>query len=61
MKRSMNDLICMYFEKGRLHHADLAETLQAFYLARAELRSEDRDECIEHLKRIGKYQDEYDW
>ena len=53
-KLAMNGLID-YFEDGLLHHGDLAETLQAFYLARAELRSEDRDEYIEHLKRIGKY------
>ena len=43
------------FDDGLLHHGDLAEPLQAFYCSRAELRSEDRDEYIEHLKRIGKY------
>ena len=54
-KLSLRNLI-IYFEDGLLHHGDLAETLQAFYLARAELRSEDRDGYIEHLERIGKYE-----
>ena len=53
---SMNSLITC-FEDGLLHHGDLAETLQAMYLARSEMKSEDRDEYIRHLKRIGKYEE----
>ena len=48
------------FEKNLLHHADLAETLQAFYLARAELRSENRDQYIAFLKRTGEYEERFD-
>ena len=48
------------FEKGLLHHGDLAETLQAYYLARAELKSNGRDQYIKHLKNTGKYKEEYD-
>ena len=57
---SMDTLIIVCFEKGWLRHADLAETLQAMYRARAELRSEDRDEYIAHLKWTGKYKAEYE-
>ena len=56
---SMESLI-ICFEKGFLHHADLAETLQAFYRARAEMKSNDRDEYIEHLKKTGEYEAEYE-
>ena len=42
------------------HHGDLAETLQAMYRARAEMKSEDRDQYIEYLKRTGEYEAEYD-
>ena len=56
----MDTLIIVCFEKGWLRHADLAETLQAMYRARAELRSEDRDEYIAHLKWTGKYKAEYE-
>ena len=48
------------FELGLLHHGDLAETLQAFYLARAEMRSEDRDQYIAYLKRTGEYEEIFD-
>ena len=48
------------FRDGFLHHDDLAETLQAFYRSRAEMRSEDRDRYIEHLKMIGEYHDYFD-
>ena len=48
------------FEKSLLHHGDLAETLQAFYLARAELRSENRDQYIAYLKRTGEYEERFD-
>jgi len=58
-KGSMKDLI-KCFEDGLLRHGDLAETLQAFYRSRGEMRSEDRDQFIEHLKRIGEYREEYD-
>ena len=59
MRVSMEGLIeC--FEDGLLHHADLVETLQAFYPARAELWSEDRDQYIAYLKRTGEYEEESD-
>jgi len=48
------------FEKGLLRHGDLAETLQAMYRARAEMKSADRDAYIEYLKRTGEYKKEYD-
>ena len=48
------------FEDGVLHHCDLAETLKAFYRARAEMRSEDRDEYMAHLKMTGEYKEEYE-
>jgi hypothetical protein len=51
-------LIC--FEHGLLHHGDLAETLQAFYLARAGMKSKGRDEYIAHLKTTGEYKQEYE-
>ena len=55
---SMDNLIeC--FENGDLHHSDLAETLQAMYLAKAELNSEGRDEYIKHLKKTGEYDKDY--
>ena len=59
VKHSVGGLIAC-FEKGFLHHGDLAETLQAFYCASAEMKSEDRDEYIKHLKTTGKYKEEYD-
>jgi len=49
-----------FFERGLLYHNDLAETLQALYLARAELKSEDRDKHIEYLKKTGRYINGYD-
>jgi len=54
-RSSMEALIMDYFEKGLLHHADLAETLQVMYRARADLKSEDRDKYIEYLKLTGEY------
>ena len=57
---SIEQLI-MCFEGGLLHHADLAETMQAYYLARDEMRSGDRKQYIEHLKKTGKYEAEFDW
>ena len=57
-KHSVGGLIAC-FEDGFLHHADLAETLQAFYRARAEMKSEDRGKYIKHLKRTGEYREEY--
>ena len=48
------------FEEGALHHGDLAETMQSFYRARDELKSEDRDQYIAHLKRTGEYEAEID-
>ena len=49
------------FEDGLLHHADLAETLQSMYVARAEMRSKDRDMYIAHLKSTGAYNEEYEY
>jgi len=48
------------FENGLLQHGDLAETLQAKYAARAEMKSDDRDEYIKYLKITGEYKAEYD-
>ena len=53
-------LLIVCFEDGFLRHGDLAETLQAMYLARAEMKSGERDEYIKHLKMIGEYKEEYD-
>ena len=54
LKTSMGALIeC--FEDGFLHHADLAESLQTFYRARAEMKSKGRDRYIKHLKMTGAY------
>ena len=58
-KDSMEALID-YFEYGLLRHGDLAKTVQAFYLARDEIMSEDRNQYIAHLKRTGKYREGYD-
>ena len=58
-KKSMEALI-VCFEDGFLHHADLAESLQVFYRARAEMKSDDRDTHIKHLKMIVEYEAEYD-
>ena len=44
---------------GFILHADLSETLKAFYGARAEMRSDKRDEYFQHLKRTGEYKEEY--
>jgi len=49
------------FEVGLLYHGDLAETVQAFYLARAELWTEDRNQYIEYLKKTGKYKEAYNY
>ena len=48
------------FEDGFLYHEDLSETLQAFYRSRSEMKSEDRDHWIKHLKETGEYTDEHD-
>ena len=58
-KKSMGALIT-YFERGVLHHGDLAETLQSAYRARAEMKSKDRDQFIDHLKMKGENVAEYD-
>ena len=57
---SMGALI-QCFEDGFLQHQYLAETLLAFYRSSAEMRSEDRDIFIKHLKRIGEYKEEYEY
>ena len=56
----MEGLIGFFFEKGLIHHGDLAETVQAFYLAKTEMKSEDRDQHIQHLKMTGRYLAEYE-
>ena len=56
---SMENLIAG-FENGFLHHGDLAETLQAMYRSKAEMKSDDRNKYIQHLKTTGKYKQEYD-
>ena len=60
MRRSMGALIDC-FEDGLLRHGDLAETLQVFYRARAELKSDDRDQYIKHLKKTGEYKEHHDY
>ena len=57
-RKSMESLI-VFFDVGFLHHGDLAETLQAYYRARGEMKSEDRDKYIAHLKTTGEYEEEY--
>lgn len=57
--RSMGAVIGR-FEDGLLQHEDLAESLRAFYLARAEMRSDDRMQYIARLKETGEYEAEYD-
>ena len=56
--RSMGAVIGR-FEDGLLQHEDLAESLRAFYLARAEMRSDDRMQYIARLKKTGEYEAEY--
>ena len=60
LRSSIKGLIQYGFEDGFLQHGDLAETLQAFYWARAEMKSEGRDDWIAYLKRNGEYSAEYD-
>jgi len=57
---SMGTLMTCFFINGFLRHRDLAETLQAMYLARAEEKSEHRDEYNKLLKETGEYNDPYD-
>ena len=57
---SSMEILILCFEDGLLRHGDLAETLQAFYFARAEMRSDDRDSYIEYLKMTGVYKEEYE-
>ena len=58
-KMSMETLI-LCFETGFLHHGDLAESIRAFYCARAEMKSKDRDQWVKYLKETGRYNEEYD-
>ena len=57
LRGSMKPLISS-FQNGWLHHRDLAETLQAMYCARSEMKSESRNEWIKHLKETGQYTDQ---
>ena len=52
------EVLISCFKDGSLRHGDLAETLQAMYCARAEMKSEERDKFIEHLKKTGEW---YRW
>ena len=56
-KNSLNNVM-FSFEEGLLHHGGLAKTLQALYRSTAEMKSEDRDRHIEHLKETGEYREE---
>jgi TPR repeat protein len=56
---SMDGLIAC-FEKGWLHHADLARSLQSFYSARDEMKSDDRAQYIAHVKLTGEYEENYE-
>ena len=58
-RRSTEALIAA-FAAGLLHHCDLAQSLRAFYCARAEMKSEDRDKFISYLRSTGKNTEEYD-
>ena len=60
-KRSSMDALIECFGHGQLHHSDLAETLQAMYRARDELKSEDRDKYIVYLKMTGEYDPDLDY
>ena len=55
------EALIFFFEVGMLRHGDLAETLQAFYRSRAEMKSEDRDKYIAYLKETGEYEAKYEW
>ena len=58
-KKSMVAQIA-FFANGLLQHKDLAKSLQAFYRAGAEMKNEERDQYIVHLKMKGEYKEEYD-
>jgi TPR repeat protein len=57
-KLSMTNLIAC-FERGMLHHGDLAETMQSFYRARDELKSDVRDKYLAYLKMVGEYEEKH--
>ena len=54
--RPSMEALVLCFEDGLLHHGDLAETLQAMYLAIDQMSSKDRDQYIQHLKKTGDYE-----
>ena len=60
LRKSVEALIECCFENGLLHHGVLSETVQTFYRAKSEMKSKNRDQHIEWMKRTGKYQEEYD-
>ena len=60
-QRSSMEGVIGCFEAGALRHGDLAATLQAFYLARSEMKSADRDEYIRYLKMTGQFDEEFDY
>jgi TPR repeat protein len=49
------------FEDGLLYHGDLAETLHAMYVARTEMRSDDRSQYIRLKKMAGEYEEGYEY
>ena len=49
------DNLIYFFELGLLYHGDLAGTLQAFYLTRDEMKSDNCDGYMEHLKKVRRY------
>jgi len=59
--RISTEALISFFEVGMLRHGDLAETLQAFYRSRAEMKSEDRDKYIAYLKETGEYEAKCEW
>ena len=59
--RHSMDILIIYFERGLLHHEDLANTLQAMYYARAEMESKGRDEYFAYLRKTGEYHEEYEY
>ena len=58
--RKSVEILIDFFAVGSLRHCDLAESLQAYYIARSDMRSKDRDQHIAYLEMTGKYKEEYD-
>ena len=54
------DSLILCFVTGLLHHGDLAESLQNMHRTRADMKSEDRAQYVEHLKMTGEWSEEYE-